>query len=116
MWIANQWGPFLAEQVGCVCIKRVGREHGQCYSEEPLGSKYDINSAWGGVRSNWSSVSKQRGITRAWWTADPSLAAPRVSRFSIESCSHCLPTFSFCVGCLFFEKLTQDHSCNVSFY
>lgn len=26
------------------------------------------------------------------------------------------PTLFFCVGCLFFEKLTQDHSCNVSFY
>lgn len=38
------------------------------------------------------------------------------ARVSIESWSHCLSPLSFCVGCLFFEKLTQDHSYDASFY
>lgn len=49
-------------------------------------------------------------------TATPFLAMPRVPGFPQSPGLIVFPTLFFCVGCLFFEKLTQDHSCNVSFY
>ena len=88
---------------------------GSVHSEEPLESKYDANSDLGEVRSGGGL--EKRGVSddKVGCSSLPG-CAPGAKVFHRVLVSLSSPTLFFCVGCLFFEKLTQDHSCNVSFY
>lgn len=76
-----------------------GKGKGGIHSEEPLESKYDANSNWGEVWSEWNS---EEGGQVTGWTAAPFLAVPWLPRVSIESWSHCLPHSLFLCRVPFF--------------
>ena len=109
------WGSFLSGEVSCICAEG-GQGVGAVFIQKsPWKVSMMLIPTW--VRSRLSGVWEKWGVTMTRWAAAPFLPAEpgaKVSHRVLVSLSS--PTLFFCVGCLFFEKLTQDHSCNVSFY
>jgi hypothetical protein len=105
---------FLSEQ-GNVFILEGGKGTWTVFIQQSpweVSMRANADGVRYGLKSTWKeqAATMTRGPTLLSWPCPCGKVFHRVL-VSLSS-----PTLSFCVGCLFFEKLTQDHSCNVSFY